>query len=127
GRADREAVIVADGLGELFLVLAEARLKVDLDAAILEDLHGGGRQGVRDENARSGHGVSLDRRLPPSSSPAQCSAWGPGGRRRTFNCDFGATGCPACAGHDAEKAEAGPPPPGAAGPWGAQGPGRATR
>ena len=44
GRADGEAVVVADDLGELVLVLAEVGLEVDLDAAILEDLHGGGRE-----------------------------------------------------------------------------------
>ena len=53
GRADGEAVVVADQLGELVLVLAERGLEVDLDAAILEDLHGGGREGVGDENAGS--------------------------------------------------------------------------
>ena len=37
GGADGEAVIVADDLGELVLVLAEIGLEVDLDAAILED------------------------------------------------------------------------------------------
>ena len=42
--------IVADQFGELVLVGAELRLEVDLDAAILEDLHGGGRQRVGDEN-----------------------------------------------------------------------------
>ena len=56
GGADRETVIAADDLGELFLVLAEVGLEVGLDAAILEDLDGGGGQGVGDENAR-GHGV----------------------------------------------------------------------
>jgi hypothetical protein len=50
GRADREAVIIADDLGELVLVLAEVGLEVDIDAAILEDLHGGGRQRVGNEN-----------------------------------------------------------------------------
>ena len=54
GRADREAIVVADDLGELVLVLAKVRLEIDLDAVILEDLHGGGRQGIRDENV--GHG-----------------------------------------------------------------------
>src|SRR5262249_7463243 len=48
--------IVADDLGELVLVLAEVGLEIDLDAAILEDLNGSGRQGVGDENARGGHG-----------------------------------------------------------------------
>ena len=42
GRADGEAVIIADDLGELVLVLAEIGLVVDLDAAVVEDLHGGG-------------------------------------------------------------------------------------
>ena len=54
GRADGETVVVADQLGELVLVLAEAGLEIDLDAAVLEDLHGGGRQRVGDENF--GHG-----------------------------------------------------------------------
>ena len=43
--------IVADDLGELVLVLAEVGLEIDLDAAVLEDLHGGGRESVGDENA----------------------------------------------------------------------------
>jgi len=60
-RADREAVEVADQLGELVLVGAELRLEVNLDAAILEDLHGGGRESIGDENAR-GHDV-VSRRL----------------------------------------------------------------
>ena len=51
--ADGEAVIVADDLGEL--VLVEAGLDVDLDAALLEDRDGGGGEFVGDENAR-GHG-----------------------------------------------------------------------
>ena len=50
GRADGEAVEIADQLGELVLVLAELRLEIDLDAAILEDLHRGGRERVGDEN-----------------------------------------------------------------------------
>ena len=60
GRADREAVEIADHLGELVLVGAELGLEIDLDAAILEDLHGGGRQRIGDENAR-GHGDVLSR------------------------------------------------------------------
>jgi hypothetical protein len=40
--ADRKAVIIADDLGELVLVLAEIGLEIDLDAAIPKDLHGGG-------------------------------------------------------------------------------------
>ncbi len=48
--ADRKAVVVADDLGELVFVLAEVRLEIDLDAAILENLHGGGRQRIGDEN-----------------------------------------------------------------------------
>ena len=50
GRADGEAIVIADELGELVFVLAERGLEIDLDAAILEDLHGGGREGVGDEN-----------------------------------------------------------------------------
>ncbi len=56
-RADGEAVILADDFEQLFLVLAEIGQVVDLDAAILEDLHGGGREFVGNENA--GHGVVL--------------------------------------------------------------------
>ena len=55
GRADGEAVVVADDRGELVLVLAELGLEIDLDAAILEDLDGGGRKVVGDEHAGSGH------------------------------------------------------------------------
>ncbi len=54
-RADGEAVVIADDLGELVLVLAEVGLEVDLDAAILEDLHGGGGEGVGNENFGFGH------------------------------------------------------------------------
>ncbi|MCY1306906.1 hypothetical protein D9M70_567920 [compost metagenome] len=52
GRADGKAVIVADDLGELVLVLAELRLEIDFDAAVAEDLDGGFRQFVGYENAR---------------------------------------------------------------------------
>ena len=52
-RADREAVEARDRGGELVFVLAEVGLKIDLDAAVLEDLDGGGRQRIRDENAGS--------------------------------------------------------------------------
>ena len=55
GGADREAVIVADDGGELVLVLAEIGLEIDLDAAILENLHGGGRKSIGDQNF-GGHG-----------------------------------------------------------------------
>ena len=58
GRADGKAVIVADHGGKLVLVLAEIGIEGHVDAAILEDLHGGGRQGVGNQNAGlgSGHG-----------------------------------------------------------------------
>ena len=55
GRADRQPVELADQLGELLLVGAELGLEVDLDAAVLEDLHGGIGEGVGDENS-GGHG-----------------------------------------------------------------------
>jgi len=42
GRADGEAVKTADDFGELVFVLAETGLEIDLDAAVLEYLHGGG-------------------------------------------------------------------------------------
>jgi hypothetical protein len=53
--ADRQPVIIADDLGELVLVLAEIGLEIDVDAAIPEDLHGGGRQGVGNQNSGFGH------------------------------------------------------------------------
>src|SRR5512143_2812975 len=46
GGADSKPIVGADNGGELFLVLAERRLKINLDAAILEDLHGGWRKRV---------------------------------------------------------------------------------
>ena len=55
-RADGEAVVVADDRGELLLVGAELRLEIDLDAAILEDLHGGVGECVGNENF-GGHGI----------------------------------------------------------------------
>ena len=50
-RADGEAVIAADDFEQCFLVLAEIGQIVDLDAAILEDLDGGGGKLVGNENA----------------------------------------------------------------------------
>ena len=50
GRAHRQAIEIADQLGELLLVGAELRLEVNLDPAIPEDLHGGGRERIGDEN-----------------------------------------------------------------------------
>ncbi len=47
---DREAIVIADDLRKLVLVLAEVGLEIDVDAAIPEDLHGGGRQGVGNKN-----------------------------------------------------------------------------
>jgi hypothetical protein len=46
GRANRKALKVADDRGELVLVLAQCRLEIDLDPAILEDLNGRRRQRV---------------------------------------------------------------------------------
>ena len=72
-RADGEAVIIADDLGELVLVLAEIGLEVDLDAAILEDLHGGRRQRVGNENLGFGHWTFLSEmeRRPGRSAHAR--------------------------------------------------------
>ncbi len=90
GRADGEAVVIADQLGELFLVLAERGLEIDLDAAILEDLHGGGREGVGDENAGS-HGFPYDVRRGRQRS--QRSMWGKGSTPRSA-ANFGSTVMP---------------------------------
>ena len=49
-RADRKPVVIADDLGELVLVLAEIGLEVDLDAAVFEYLHSGGRERIGNEN-----------------------------------------------------------------------------
>ena len=57
GRADGEAIILADDLEQLFLVLAELRLEIDINAAILEDLDGSFRQRVGYEYARCHDGL----------------------------------------------------------------------
>ena len=59
GRADGEAVVVADDLEQL--VLGEAGLDVGVDAARLEDVDGGGGELVGDEDA-GGMGMSSDGR-----------------------------------------------------------------
>src|SRR5262249_17120890 len=66
GRANGEALEIANDVGELLLVGAELRLEVDLDPAILEDLHGGGRERIGDEN-RGGHGLLRPLSLYPSA------------------------------------------------------------
>src|SRR5262249_15011341 len=53
--ADRKPVVIADDLGKLVLVLAEVRLEIDIDATVLEDLHGGRRQRIGNENFWFGH------------------------------------------------------------------------
>ena len=58
GGADGEAVVVADDL--LQLVLGEPDLHVGVDAALLEDVDGGGRELVGDEDAGRGHGAFSD-------------------------------------------------------------------
>ena len=68
GGADGEAVIVADDLGELFLVLAELRLEVDIDAAIAKDLDGGFREFVGYEYARCHDGLLKSVRSNSSKS-----------------------------------------------------------
>ena len=50
-------------LGELVLVRAELGLEIDLDAAILEDLHGGGRERIGDENLGAWHDPVFDASL----------------------------------------------------------------
>jgi hypothetical protein len=55
GGADGKAVVIADQFGKFVFVLAEGGLEIDLNTAILEDLHGGRRQSVGNENF--GHGI----------------------------------------------------------------------
>ena len=67
GGANGEAVVVLDDL--LQLVLREPDLHVGVDAALLEDGDGGGRELVGDEDAGGGHGVCSDGGVPsPHSS-----------------------------------------------------------
>ena len=70
-RADRKAVVIADDLGKLILVLAEVGLEVDLDAAVFEDLHGGRRERVRNENFGFGHWFGS---LPSLEEGSACRA-----------------------------------------------------
>ncbi len=56
GGADGKAVEVADHLGELVLVGAELGLENGVDAAILEDLHGGVGKRIGNQNP-GGHGI----------------------------------------------------------------------
>ncbi len=52
GRADGQAIVIADDFSKLVLVLAELRLEIDFDATITENLDGGFRQFVGYEYAR---------------------------------------------------------------------------
>ena len=70
--------------GELVFVLAEIGLEIDLDAAILEDRDGGGRERVGNENsgshgsflrfAKYWHGARLRREMPRGSAKARRQA-----------------------------------------------------
>src|SRR3546814_8800406 len=73
GRADGEAVIVADDGDQL--VGLEAGLDVDLDAAALEDVDGGGAQLVGNENLD--HGRSEERRVGKECVSTCRSRWSP--------------------------------------------------
>src|SRR5262249_25676169 len=64
GRANRQAIEAVDDGGEALLVLAEVRLEIHLEAAILEDLNRGGRQRIGDEDFRR-HGYVT----PPWAAP----------------------------------------------------------
>ena len=50
--AYRQTIVIADDGSEFFLVLAEHRLKIDIDAPRFEDLDRGGGELIGDENAR---------------------------------------------------------------------------
>ena len=52
GGANGKAIIIADNRGKLFLVFAELRLEIDIDAAITENLDGSFRQFIGYEYAR---------------------------------------------------------------------------
>ena len=80
-RADREPVEAADQLGELLLVGAQLGLEIDLDAAILEDLHGGGRERIGNEDT-GGH----DRVPVLGFQRTQRSMWGNGSTPRSAAC-----------------------------------------
>src|SRR5665213_698125 len=73
GRANGEPVVIADDLGQLFLVLAKTGLEIDLDAAILENLHRGGGKRVGDENFGDCHGYAAFGSAALASAKAQSS------------------------------------------------------
>src|SRR5690606_12147855 len=76
GGTDGETVIIADDLGELFLVLAELRLEIHVDAAVAKDLDGGFREFIGYEYARC-------HERPPSIGRNDDRAWAsPEGRSR---------------------------------------------
>ena len=67
GRADREAVVAADDLGQPRRVAAELRLEVDLDAAVAEDLHGGVGKLIGNKNLGHGYVILVAGPGPPVS------------------------------------------------------------
>src|SRR5579883_1610778 len=58
-RANRKAIELTDDTRELLLILAEARLKIGVNSALLEDGNCGWRQGIRNQHTRSHGAVSL--------------------------------------------------------------------
>src|SRR5215472_12538923 len=50
--ADREPIETIDGGGKFFFVLAEIRREFDIEAAILENRHGGRRQRIGNKDSR---------------------------------------------------------------------------
>ena len=60
--ADRKPVETRDCRGQLVFIFAEIGLKIDLDAAILEDLNSGGRQRIGDEDAGGHDGILCGQR-----------------------------------------------------------------
>src|SRR5262249_36185446 len=52
GGADGETLILSDRGGKFVFFLSERRLKIDFEAAILEDLHGSRRQRIRNKHLR---------------------------------------------------------------------------
>src|SRR5689334_18432263 len=80
GRTDRKAIVMADDLGEFFLVLAEIGLEIHLDAAVFEDLHRGRRQRIGNENFRFFHDSILKAEF--TSATETLSPCGRGWRNR---------------------------------------------
>ncbi len=73
GRADGKAIILADDLGQPVLVLAQIGFEIDFNAAILEDLHGGLGEFVRDQYFGSHFAGPFEKALFLGLCPRRCA------------------------------------------------------